>query len=164
MVFSFQHLRLECAIRAGPTSALPGSWASTRQDKVCGNSLFTRLIWTRVNWGAGDNSKQRGTGERWERQPCWKLTNICQEEICCFQEFQVCEFCPWHICLFKALGLLCVCACERQGQRKLREVKCGGRDNGPWNICECLTWRKPLHVCVWAHAHGHSVWKNKQLK
>lgn len=115
-----------------------------------------------------DSSGQGSTGGRgttqWERQPCWKLTNICQEEIFCFQEFQVCEFCPWHICLFKALGLLCVCVCERQGQRKLREVKCGGRDNGPWNICECLTWRKPVHVCVWAHAHGHSVWKNKQLK
>lgn len=37
--------------QSGPYINVVRQWASTQQDKVCGNSLFTRLIWTRVSWG-----------------------------------------------------------------------------------------------------------------
>lgn len=45
MVSSFQHLELECTIRAWPTSELRWWWTSTQHNKVCGKTVFTRLIW-----------------------------------------------------------------------------------------------------------------------
>lgn len=56
-------------LSARPTSELQWWWTSTQQSKVCGKTVFTRLIWMKPQQGSteGDNSKQWGP---------WKNNNM----------------------------------------------------------------------------------------
>lgn len=59
-------------------------WASTKQIKVCWNSLFTRLIWTGQNERSarGDSEKHWGVTKWWGQHQFRKLTHIVQQKRC----------------------------------------------------------------------------------
>lgn len=75
MVSSFQHLGLECTIRAGSTSELRWWWTSEQQSKVCGKkkAVFTRLIWMGCGKGQPRVTTQNSGAP-------WKNNNMYDQE------------------------------------------------------------------------------------
>lgn len=133
-------------------------WALTKQTKVCGNSLFTWLIWTGQNERStrGDDLERWVVTKWWGQHQCRKLTRIVQQKRCS-RNVLVNGFCLRHVRFSQGSGLCLVhTLSETLRSNQLKEIISTASSTIVWMLASVL-------VCLLGQ-RGERAPENKHLK